>query len=399
MTRRDSGSSPVGRGEPRSGGEGISAPALFPEGPLHHAKHGPPLPTGGDFGRRSFLGSLLAVSACSKPAESAPSAPAIPKPLKAAAPFPIGCAVRTDYLADPVYAALLSSQVSQLTAEWEMKMEYILQDDGSLRFDRPDAIAAFASGHGMRLFGHTLIWYAQGSPAFERLTGDAFSRTYRNYIIAVAGRYRGQASGWDVVNEAVNEDGSGLRDCLWSQRLGQIDYMVRAFDHAAEADPEAVLFLNDYNLESLPKKRAQFMRLVETLLKRGCKLGGLGTQTHIDIDLPRGAVAAAIKDLASFGLPIHLSELDIATHIKKFDLRGMDERLKLQAIQAGDAADAFMGLPANQRFAFTLWGLRDKDSWLRGPNGSSPDDRALMFDDAGAPKPALAPMMSAFAKR
>jgi endo-1,4-beta-xylanase len=351
--------------------------------------------------RRSVIAGALALGACGKPARSASVAPP-PAPLpalKAAAPFPVGCAVRSDYLADPAYAALLAAQVSQVTPEWEMKMEYILQDDGGLRFDAPDAIAAFARGHGMRLFGHTLVWYAQGSPAFERLEGEAFSRTYRNYIVAVAGRYRGLASGWDVVNEPVTDDGSALRDCLWSQRLGQVDYMVRAFEHAAEADPGATLFVNDYNLESLPKKRAQFMRLVETLLKRGCKLGGLGTQTHIDIDLPKGAVAAALKDLATFGLPIHLSELDIATHAKKVDLRGGEERLRLQADQARQAAEAFMALPAKQRFAFTVWGLRDKDSWLRGPNGSSPEDKPMLFDDKGAAKPAFQAVIQAFAKR
>jgi endo-1,4-beta-xylanase len=349
--------------------------------------------------RRTFIGSALALGACGKPAKSASVAPPPALTLKEAAPFPVGCAVTAAYLADPAYAALLTRQVSQLTPEWEMKMEYILQDDGAMRFDAPDAIAAFARGHGMRLFGHNLVWYAQGSPAFERLTGDAFARTYRNYIVAVAGRYRGITSGWDVVNEPVNEDGSALRDCLWSNRLGQIDYMVRAFDHAAEADPAAVLFVNDYNLESLPKKRAQFMRMVETLLKRGCKLGGLGTQTHIDIDLPKGAVAAALKDLATFGLPIHLSELDIATHIKKVDLRSVDDRLKLHADQARQAAEAFMALPAKQRFAFTIWGLRDKDSWLRGPNGSSPEDKPMLFDDNGAAKPALTAVIGAFSKR
>jgi endo-1,4-beta-xylanase len=351
--------------------------------------------------RRSVIAGALALGACGKPAQSASVAPppAPVRSLKDAAPFPVGCAVRSDYLADPAYAALVAREVSQLTPEWEMKMEYILQDDGGMRFDAPDAIAAFARGHGMRLFGHTLVWYAQGSPAFEKLEGEAFARTYRNYIVAVAGRYRGVASGWDVVNEPVTDDGSALRDCLWSNRLGQIDYMVRAFDHAAEADPGAVLFINDYNLESLPKKRAQFMRMVETLLKRGCKLGGLGTQTHIDIDLPKGAVAAALKDLATFGLPIHLSELDIATHAKKVDLRSLDDRLKLQADQARQAAEAFMALPAKQRFAFTVWGLRDKDSWLRGPNGSSPQDQPMLFDDRGAAKPALTAVIAAFAKR
>jgi endo-1,4-beta-xylanase len=304
----------------------------------------------------------------------------------------------TGQLSDPVFAAVAAQQVSQLTPEWEMKMEYIVQDDGTFRFDAPDAIAAFARRNGLSLFGHTLVWYAQDPPAFRRAAADkaAFANAYRNYILAVAGRYRGLARGWDVVNEPIADEGEGLRDSLWSRTLGETDHIVRAFDHAAEADPGAVLFINDYNLESRPKKRAAFLRLVETLLKRGCKLGGLGTQTHIDIDLAPGAVAAALGDLAGFGLPIHLSELDISTAMNKVDLRPRDDRLRLQARQAAAVAEAYMALPERQRFAFTLWGLRDKDSWLRGPNGTGPSDMPSAFDDEGRPKPAFTALAQAF---
>jgi endo-1,4-beta-xylanase len=346
--------------------------------------------------RRTFLASTLALSACGRDAKSEPQAAT--QPLKVLAPFPIGCSVMTGQLNDAAYAALLSAQVSQLTPEWEMKMEYILQPGGTFKFDAPDDIAAFARAHGMGLHGHNLIWYAYEPDAFKRVTGEAFASAYRNYILAVAGRYRGLARGWDVVNEPIMESGEGLRSCLWSQRLGDIDYMIRAFDHAAEADSKAVLFVNDYNLESKPAKRAAFMRMVETLLKRGCKLGGLGTQTHIDIDLPTGAVAACLKDLAGFGLPIHLSELDISTQMKKVDLRTGADRLKLQARQAGAAAEAFMALPARQRYAFTLWGLRDKDSWLRGPQGNGPGDDPALFDDRGQAKPAFNAVAGAFSK-
>jgi endo-1,4-beta-xylanase len=346
--------------------------------------------------RRSVLASTLALAACGREAKSEPQAST--RPLKMLAPFPIGCSVMTGQLDDPAYAALLSAQISQLTPEWEMKMEYILQPDGSFKFDAPDVLVAFAKGHGMRLHGHNLIWYAQEPDAFKRVTGAAFENAYRNYILAVAGRYRGLARSWDVVNEPVMDNGEGLRSCLWSQRLGDLDYMVRAFDHAAEADSQAVLFVNDYNLESKPAKRAAFLRMVETLLKRGCKLGGLATQTHIDIDLPAGAVAACLKDLAGFGLPIHLSELDISTHMKRVDLRTGADRLKLQARQAGAAADAFMALPARQRYAFTLWGLRDKDSWLRGPQGDGPGDDPALFDDRGQAKPAFSAVAGAFSR-
>jgi endo-1,4-beta-xylanase len=347
--------------------------------------------------RRALAGGLaaLGVTACDgrSTGGAAAAAPRSPmRPLKAVAGFPTGCAVNTQHLADPGYAALLTRQFSQLTPEWEMKMEYILQDgDGGFRFEAPDAIAAFARAHGMRLYGTTLVWYAQRPAAFERLDGDpaAFADAYRNYILAVAGRYRGQAVGWDTVNEAVAEDGEGLRDCLWSRNLGAEDYMARAFEHAAEADPEAILFINDYNLERLPKKRATFLRLVERLLKRGAPVSGIGTQTHIDLDLPRGAMNVAFRDLASLGLPIHVSELDVSLARRIPDFRGPGERLRAQAAKVVEVADAFLALPAAQRFALTVWGLRDGDSWLRSLAGGDPHDQPLLFDDAGEPKPAF----------
>jgi endo-1,4-beta-xylanase len=326
--------------------------------------------------------------------------PVDPPPLKSLAPFPVGCAVTLERLGDPFYASLLTRHFSQLTAEWEMKMEYILKDDGTFQFDRPDAIAAFAEAHGMRLFGHTLVWYAQNAPAFLRIDGQgrAFADAYRNYILAVVGRFRGRAAGWDVVNEAVAEDGGGLRDCLWSRNLGQVDYMRRAFEHAREADPDAVLLINDYNLESRPAKRATFMRLVETLLKAGAPVSGIGTQSHISVDLAPGAVTTAIRDLASLGLPIHVSELDISINRGRGLLSSEDDLEGRQARLAHEIAEAFTGLKPAQRFAFTAWGLRDKDSWLRGDkeNPRPPWDTPLLFDDEGSAKPVFTALAEGF---
>ena len=174
--------------------------------------------------------------------------------------------------------------------------------------------------------------------------------------------------------------------------------MVLAFDHAAEADPEALRFINDYNLESNPAKRTAFLRLIERLLSRGAKLTGIGCQTHIDIDLPEGAASAAIRELARFGLPIHISELDISLGRRRLDLRGRPERLAIQARRAAEVAEAFMALPQRQRFAFTVWGLRDRDSWLRSePNAGDGTDAPLLFDDAGRPKPMFEALAGAFA--
>jgi len=348
------------------------------------------------------MGGALALSACG-PKSRSQGLPANLPLLKSVCPAPVGCAVTSQRLTDPAFTGLLLRNASQLTAEWEMKMEYILQPDGAFRFDAPDAIAGFARDNNMRLFGHTLVWYAQDPAAFHPLEGKAgpFADALRNYILAVVSRYRGLAAGWDVVNEAVAEDGDGLRDCLWSRNLGQVDYMRRAFDNAREADPNAVLLINDYNLESNPRKRATFMRLVETLLKSGSPVTGIGTQTHINADLKPGAVRAAIRDLASLGLPIHVSELDISLNRGRgllssdADLEAAQDRL------ATEVAEAFAGLPARQRFAFTVWGLRGGDSWLRSAkeNPNPPFDQPLPFDDDGRPRPMLAALERGFGAR
>ena len=336
-----------------------------------------------------MLTSTLALAACTDGAHGQPAPAANLPPLKQVAPFPLGACAMTGQFDEPAFQSLLTAQFGQITPEWEMKMESILKDDGGFDFTRSDAIADFAAAHGLRLHGHTLVWYSQGGPAFQRIDGQraAFENAYRNYILAVAGRYKGRVVSWDVVNEPVGDDGEGggYRDCLWSRNLG-MDYVAEAFRYARDADPQAVLFLNDYNLETKPKKRRDFLRLAETVLKAGAPLQGIGTQTHLTIDLAPGMIRTAMKDLASLGLPIHVSELDVST---RGGFHAMSARLDLQARLVGETVDAFMALPAKQRFAMTIWGVRDKDSWLRRPpNAGDGTDRPLLFDDAGRPKPA-----------
>lgn len=252
-----------------------------------------------ELSRRALLGAAatLPLAACGRTARGETVIP--DRPLKSLAPAPVGTCVRAAALQDPAFAALLTRHFSQITPEWEMKMEYIVQPDGSFRFDRPDAIAAFARDHGMRLYGTTLVWYAQKPDAFVKLDESriSFGQAYDNYISGVVGRYKG-AAGWDVVNEPVAEDGKGWRQSLWASRLGDFDHMVRAFHVARAADPAPVLFINDYNLESLPAKLATFQRLIEKLLAAGAPVGGIGCQTHAAADLAPGSIARAIQALA-----------------------------------------------------------------------------------------------------
>ena len=345
--------------------------------------------------RRALLASTLALAACQRGASAAPAASA--RPLKSHVPFPVGTSAMSGQFDDPAWVELATTHVSQLTPEWEMKMEYILSDSRDYRFDAPDRIAAFAAGHGMRLHGHALIWYSQGETAFAGLDPARFTAEYDRYIATVAGRYRGRVAGWDVVNEAVAEDGQGLRDCHWSQALGQDGYIVRAFEQARAADPDAVLFLNDYNLENNPVKGATFLRLVERLLRAGVPIGGIGTQSHLDIEIPAGRIASFMREAAQFGLPIHVSELDASLRGEgRIDTRSPARRIDQQTARVAELAQAFAALPAAQRYAFTVWGLRDTDSWLRRDARDDGEDSPLLFDAAGRTNPMFEAVTAAF---
>jgi endo-1,4-beta-xylanase len=350
--------------------------------------------------RRALLTSLAlapVIGGCRRTAVAGTPPPGLP-PLKIITPGAFGTCVQVANLTDPAWLDLARTHVSQLTPEWEMKMEYILADGlDRLRLDRADRIAHFAHDNGMALHGHTLIWYSQGQDAFAALDNAAFDRAFDGYIATVAGRYRGRVRSWDVVNEPILDDGSGLRDCHWSRRYGQDGYILRAFEKARIADPDAVLFLNEYNLEGIPTKGSQFLRLVERLLRAGCPLQGLGTQSHLWIDIPDGQIAAFIHELSQFGLPIHVSELDVSLRTDdRLDLRGLRERLARQTARVTELADAYRHLPSAQQFAFTTWGLRDSDSWYRRGDKDDGKDRPLPFDAAGQPNPMAAALAAAF---
>jgi endo-1,4-beta-xylanase len=339
--------------------------------------------------RRSLLATPLALAACNRFASAQTLGPEA-APLKDLATFPIGATGMTGQLSDPVWVAQIRKHVSQLTPEWELKPERILQPDFTYDFSASDRIVDWGREQGLRVHGHTLVWYSQGQQAFtDALPRARFAAEYDRYVSTVAGRYRGRMAGWDVVNEPVAEDGDGLRDCHFSRAFGQ--------DRAA--DPDAVLFLNEYNLENIPRKGATFLRLVERLLTLGAPVGGIGTQSHLDIEIPAGQIAAFFKDAGSLGLPIHVSELDFSMRSdNRLDTRSLAAKRAQQVARVGELAEAFMALPEHQRYAFTTWGLRDTDSWLLRPDGKGwTDDSPLLLDAKGHANPAYAAVVGAFA--
>ena len=336
--------------------------------------------------RRHLLASPLALAACG----SAPSTPPLGpvSPLKDLAPCPVGVCGMSGQFDDAGWRDVVLTHFSQFTPEWEMKMEAILRPDRSLDFTLADRCADFATDNGLRLHGHALVWYSQGAEAFAGLDRKTLAADYDRYIREVVTRYRGRTVGWDVVNEAVAEDGDGLRSHHWSEGLGDIDHIRRAFDVAHEADSDAVLFLNDYNLENLPRKGATFLGLVDKLLKAGTPLGGIGSQSHLDIDIPDGQITAFLREAGAFGLPVHVSELDASLRSdSRIDLRSAGERQARQTARVTELAEAFMALPPGQRYAFTVWGARDTDSWLRRDERDDGRDSPLLFDASGTATP------------
>lgn len=349
--------------------------------------------------RRTLLSATAAIGlgACT---DAPVPYPTQTPPLKSLVPFRVGTACMTGQFNDETWAKLVQTHFNQLTPEWEMKMEYILQEDGSYRFDAPDLIAKTARDHGLALFGHALIWYAQDHPWFKNLVNDRrrFAADYDRYIQTVAGRWADQIVGWDVVNEPVTYEGDALRQCVWSEGLGGTDaYIIRAFEQARMAAPSAVLFLNDYDLENKPNKGATYLKLVERMLKQGVPITGLGTQSHLEIDIPAGQIRAFMNELAQFGLPIHVAELDASLRsrqmLKKLEPRS--KRVALQSERVAELAEAFMALPRAQQFAFTLWGVRDTDSWLRRGNEDDGKDSPLLFDTDGYTNPLFGTLATA----
>ena len=352
--------------------------------------------------RRALLAAPLGLVACERFASARPSGGPLALPLKDIAPFPFGATGMTWQLDQPDWVEQILRHCSQLTPEWEQKMERTLGPGFAYDFEPSDRVVAFARNNGLRVHGHTVIWYSQGAEIFNdaTLSRGRFAAEYDRYISTFVGRYRGQMAGWDVVNEPVAEDGDGLRECHWSRALGTDGYMVRAFEQARAADPDAILFLNEYNLENIPRKGATFLRLVERLLKLGAPIGGIGTQSHLDIEIPAGQISTFMRDAASLGLPIHVSELDFAMERdggRSPDLRTTARKRAQQVARVGELAEAFMSLPQRQRYAFTTWGLRDTDSWLVREEGRNrPDESALLLDASGRPNPAYQAVFEAF---
>lgn len=212
-------------------------------------------------------------------------------------------------------AALVKAQFNTITPENVLKWERVHPQPGSYSFELPDRYVAFGEKNHMFIVGHTLLWHNQ-TPAwvFQDDKGNPADREtllkrLHDHIQAVVGRYKGRINGWDVVNEALEEDGS-LRQSPWLKIIGE-DYIVKAFQFAHEADPQAELYYNDYNIENEAKLKGA-LELLRKLQAQGVPVTGVGIQGHWHMDAPSNEqVDAAITAFGKLGLKVMITELDV----------------------------------------------------------------------------------------
>jgi len=326
--------------------------------------------------------------------------------------FLIGAALNNAQFSgyDTLSADLVKKHFNTLTPENVLKWEPVHPQKDKYDFEAADRFVEFGQKNNMFIVGHTLVWHAQTPRwVFETDSNKAADRgtllnRMKDHIMTVVGRYKGRIKGWDVVNEALNDDGT-LRQSRWMKIIGE-DYLLKAFEYAHEADPNAELYYNDYSLENEPKRKGA-IALIKKLQSQGIKVTGVGLQGHYKMDWPTSAqLDSTIKDFAALGIKVMITELDIdvlpyknisaevTLRMEKKDefdpyKNGLPD--SVQNSLAERYSDLFKLLVQNKNTVdrVTFWGVTDKESWLNYWPIRGRTNYPLLFDRSGRPKMAF----------
>ncbi len=319
--------------------------------------------------------------------------------------FLIGAALSADEVKAPDAPAmkLAIRQFNTITPENLLKWAEVHPHLDKYDFAPADRYVEFGQKHGMFIVGHTLVWHNQ-TPAwvFEGDDGKPVDREtllarMRDHIHTVVGRYKGRVGGWDVVNEAINSDGS-MRATPWRQIIGD-DYIAKAFEFAHEADPEAELYYNDYDMWK-PGKRRAVKQLVKDLRAKGIRIDGVGIQAHWGMDYPSlDETEAMLSDYGELGMQLMITELDMNVLPRPSRHQGADIRENYELRKELDPYPE--GLPAEQQRALaeryadifrvflqhrdaigrvTFWGVDNGQSWLNNWPVKGRTNYPLLFD-------------------
>ena len=330
--------------------------------------------------------------------------------------FYIGAALSLDQISgkEPAAMDVVAKHFNSITPENIMKWEEIHPQPGQYNFEAADRYVAFGEKHHMHIIGHTLVWWHQTpewvfrDSAGKLLGREALLERMKEHIFTVMGRYRGRIHGWDVVNEAINADGS-WRKSRWYEILGE-EHVAKAFEFARQADPEAELYYNEFDLEVRPKCEG-VIRLIRGLLAKGVRVDGIGIQGHWFLEHPRrDEIEEHFLALAELGPKLMITELDISVlpfrplESKIVDISSFDEETRKSLNPYGnglsDSAQQHLARRYAELFSIfrkyrdkfrrvTFWGVDDGQSWRNYWPITGRSDYPLLFDRRCQPKPAL----------
>jgi len=308
-----------------------------------------------------------------------------------------GTAVRSSQLSEPAYASTLAREYNMVEPEDAMKWWVLRPDATTYDFRQGDEAVRFAEAHRMKVRGHCLVWgrYNPDWLTQGHFTDQDLARLLREHITRVMKHYQGQVFAWDVVNEALDENGA-MRDSLWYNQPGiglagkGTAYIEQVLRWAHEADPNALLFYNEAEGEGLNRKSDAIYAMVKDFRSRGVPIDGVGLQLHIptlDFDVP--AIASNIARLAALGLQVHITELDVSLPVDSYGWSGPED-LRRQAEVYRGIVRACLKSPGCT--AIQTWGFTDKYSWI-GSHSRGTRGQALPFDRAYQPKSAYGAML------
>ena len=295
----------------------------------------------------------------------------------------------SDLAADPDYAALVARECALLTPGLEAKWAATEPAEGMFRLAGFDAIADFAAAHGIALHGHTLVWAVYNPPwLLEALRDGRGEAVLARHVEAVCGRHAGRVLAWDVVNEPIDPrwpaDPQGVCTTPWWHALGP-DYIERALRLAHQADPDALLLINDDDLEydepDRQTKRDQYLRLAERLRRRDVPLAGFGLEAHLKPGrrIAEAAYRRFLAELGGMGLALFVTELDVNDQSLPADLDARDAAV-------ADITRRYLDVALDERAvrAVQCWGLSHRHEQMgRDPATRRADglpNRALPFD-------------------
>lgn len=328
--------------------------------------------------------------------------------------FLIGVAINDGQIEekDSLVTTLISKEFNSITAENIMKSMLIHPTKDAFDFKMTDKFIAFGEKYDMHIHGHTLVWHSQLSPWMAQIKDSLeLATAMENHIKTITGRYKGKIDSWDVVNEALNEDGT-LRKSVFLDVLGE-DFLALAFKWTSEADPNTDLYYNDYNMTNVDKRNGA-IKMIKAIQEQGIKVDGIGMQGHWSLDTPSiKEIEESILAYAALDVKVAITELDINILPRPWDFVGAEvsqsfennERMNpypkhlpdsIQTQLTNRYQDIFkLFLKHQDKISrVTLWGVNDSQSWLNNWPIRGRTNYPLLFDRELKSKPAYDSILS-----